>query len=116
MDPYKELGIGADASSEEIKSAYRKLAKRYHPDANPDSSYASDKMNRINAAYAMLRDGADDLDLSEDWYRKKAEDTGEGRYSIFYHPVFRRVVLIGIAVSMAAVGIVSAFSSALFAH
>ena len=56
MDPYKELGVTRDASEEEIKSAYRTLAKKYHPDANPKEEGAAEKMNRINAAYAD-RDG-----------------------------------------------------------
>ena len=114
MDPYEELGISPDASSEEIKSAYRKLAKQYHPDTNPDDSYAAEKMNRINEAYSMLREGRNDLELGEDWYRRQSEEAYR-KESVLYNPFFRRVVLIGIAASMAVVGIVSAFFSGMFA-
>lgn len=38
MDPYTELGISPDASPEEIKSVYRRLAKQYHPDVNPGTA------------------------------------------------------------------------------
>ena len=48
-DPYSVLGISPDSSEEEIKSAYRKLVKQYHPDANPQEEHAEERMNQINA-------------------------------------------------------------------
>ena len=53
-DPYKVLGVNPGASDEEIKKAYRTLAKKYHPDLHPDDPAASTKMNEINAAYDIL--------------------------------------------------------------
>ena len=116
MDPYSELGVSPDASEEEIKSAYRALAKRYHPDADPKEENAAEKMNRINAAYAMLRGKPADLYWEEeDWFQEQAEDPVARRSSFLYHPTFRRVVVLLIAASLAIVGIVSAFFSALWA-
>ncbi len=55
-DPYKVLGVSPDASDEEIKRAYRKLAKQYHPDLNPGDQEAAKKMQAINAAYEQIKD------------------------------------------------------------
>ena len=54
-DPYQILGVSPDASDEEIKRAYRKLAKQYHPDANPGDEYAAKKMQEINDAYDRIK-------------------------------------------------------------
>lgn len=54
-DPYSVLGVSRDASEEEIKSAYRRLAKKYHPDLNPGDPEATRKMNEINAAYQQIK-------------------------------------------------------------
>ncbi len=54
-DPYKVLGVSPNASDDEIKTAYRKLAKKYHPDLNPGDKYAAQKMNEINAAYDQIK-------------------------------------------------------------
>ena len=54
-DPYKVLGVSPDASDEEIKKAYRRLAKKYHPDVNPGDAAAERKMNEINAAYDQIK-------------------------------------------------------------
>lgn len=50
------LGVSADADEEAIAAAYRKLAKRFHPDARPDDEAAVLRMAEINIAYALLRD------------------------------------------------------------
>ncbi|MCL2851275.1 MAG: molecular chaperone DnaJ [Firmicutes bacterium] len=55
-DPYGTLGISKGASTDEIKSAYRKLAKQYHPDLNPNNKEAESKMKDINAAHDILSD------------------------------------------------------------
>lgn len=53
-NPYATLGIKKDANKKEIKSAYRKLAQKYHPDKNPDNDKAEDKFKEIAAAYGIL--------------------------------------------------------------
>ncbi len=54
-DPYKVLGVSPDASDQEIKQAYRKLVKQYHPDRNPGDPVAAKKMQEINAAYEQIK-------------------------------------------------------------
>ena len=54
-DPYKVLGVSPDASDEEIKRAYRRLAKKYHPDLNPGDAEAAKKMQQVNAAYEQIK-------------------------------------------------------------
>ena len=54
-DPYKVLGVSPDASDDEIKRAYRQLAKKYHPDLHPGDQEAARKMQEINAAYEQIK-------------------------------------------------------------
>ena len=54
-DPYKVLGVSPDASDEEIKRAYRRLAKKYHPDLNPGDQVAAQRMQEVNAAYEQIK-------------------------------------------------------------
>jgi molecular chaperone DnaJ len=55
-DYYQKLGISKDASQNEIKKAYRKLARKYHPDLNPGDKTSEEKFKEINEAYAVLGD------------------------------------------------------------
>lgn len=55
-DFYAILGVGRNASDEEIRRAYRKLARKYHPDVNPGNKQAENKFKEISAAYEVLSD------------------------------------------------------------
>ncbi len=55
-DYYKVLGVNRNASEREIKQAYRRLARQYHPDVNPGDKSAEEKFKQVNAAYEVLSD------------------------------------------------------------
>ncbi|MCC2097533.1 MAG: DnaJ domain-containing protein, partial [Hyphomicrobiales bacterium] len=55
-DYYELLGVGRSADEKELKSAFRKLAMKYHPDRNPDDKASEAKFKEINEAYEVLRD------------------------------------------------------------
>ena len=55
-DYYEVLGVSKDASSDELKKSYRKLAMQYHPDRNPDDKSAEEKFKEAAEAYEILSD------------------------------------------------------------
>ena len=55
-DYYKTLGVEKNASQDEIMSAYRKLAKQYHPDLHPNDAAAAEKFKEVNEAYSVVGD------------------------------------------------------------
>ncbi len=77
-DPYRVLGLEPNATDEEVKRAYRQLAKKYHPDMNPGDAYAAQKMNEINAAYDQIKNPTKqqtsyrsaNYDPFADWFRQ----------------------------------------------
>lgn len=54
-NPYSVLGVSENATDSEIRAAYRKLAKQYHPDLNPNDPVAAAKMNEVNVAYDQIK-------------------------------------------------------------
>src|SRR5215208_2707970 len=67
-DPYKTLGVAKNAADEEIKKAYRKLARENHPDRNPNDAAAEERFKDIQGAYDILSDAE----------KRKAYDSGGG--------------------------------------
>lgn len=76
-DFYAVLGVSEKAGAEEIKKAYRKLAKQYHPDANPDNPTAAEKFKTISEAYGVLSDA--DKRAKYDTMRKLGAFGGMGQ-------------------------------------
>jgi curved DNA-binding protein len=82
IDYYKILGIKRDATQEEIKKAYRRLAKRFHPDLNKDDPQAKSRFQEINEANEVLSDPEKRRrydEYGENW--KQSEDFGTGSNS-----------------------------------
>lgn len=78
-DPYKVLGLEPNASDEDVKRAYRKLAKKYHPDLNPGDEEAARKMQEVNEAYDRIK--------SPEKYTQQ-QSTGYGSYGGGYYDPF----------------------------
>jgi curved DNA-binding protein len=82
-DYYKTLGVERGASQAEIKSAYRKLARKHHPDVNPNNKDAETRFKLINEAYQVLSDAAKRKkydELGADWERGTTEEEMRRRY------------------------------------
>jgi len=94
-DPYKILGVQRTDSADTIRAAYRKLAKKHHPDVNPGRPEAADKFKSIAGAYDLLSDadkrarydrgeidetGAEKAPPPRDFYRAHAEAPGGAKY------------------------------------
>lgn len=108
-DYYEVLGVKREATDEQIRQAYRKLARKYHPDLNPNDKTAEEKFKEINEAYEVLSDkdkrkkydrlganwkngaeftpppGWEQVDFSQGF---SAEETGGGIFSDFFETLF----------------------------
>ncbi len=78
-DPYDVLGVAKNASAKDIKSAFRKLAKKYHPDQNRDDPKAQDRFSEINQAYEIVGDD----DKRGQFDRGEIDASGKQRFAGF---------------------------------
>ena len=87
QDPYRVLGVSQGASEDEIKKAYRTLAKKYHPDVNNGSPEAEARMKEVNEAYSQLmkmrREGSSGSQNAYGGYNS-GYGSGYGGYSGYY--------------------------------
>lgn len=81
MDYYKILGVPRDADEEQIKRAYRKKAKQYHPDLNPGNAEAEAKFKEIVEAYEVLgtAEKRESYDLKQEKAAAFGQKTGQNR-------------------------------------
>jgi len=106
-DPYKILGLAKDATADQVRAAYRKLAKKHHPDLNPGDKRAEEKFKEISTAHDLLSDpekrarfdrgeidGTGQEQAPRDFYRGYAEGEQGKRYrraapdAAAYHDIF----------------------------
>lgn len=80
-DPYEVLGVAKNADENELKSAYRKLAKKYHPDLNGGDEEAAEKLKEVNEAFSILID--DEKRQRYDRFGAAAFENGGGGYGDF---------------------------------
>lgn len=122
-DPYEVLGVPKGASEDEIKTAYRRLAKKYHPDLNPGDPVAAQKMNEINEAYDRIKNpqaytrqqnpytqnpygyGQQGTDPFEEFFRQaRQQQQQQSNRQYTYRPVrfsfFRLLLIIWILIQM----------------
>ena len=75
-DPYKTLGVERKATDDEIKKAYRKLARQYHPDRNPGDAAAEERFKEVQEAYSILSDAE----------KRRSYDSGGGVFGAGFDP------------------------------
>lgn len=91
QDYYKVIGVTPEASEEEIKSAYRRMAKKYHPDAHPGDEACERRFREINEAYGVLGDPEKRKKYDADNSRPKAGAARSGADNQdIYQNIFRQ--------------------------
>lgn len=83
MNPYQVLGVSENANEQEIKKAYRELAKKYHPDLNPKDANAEQKFKEIVDAYEILSDAQKRQEWESTVRHKKVSSAKKNKTSSF---------------------------------
>ncbi|TFG27389.1 molecular chaperone DnaJ, partial [Candidatus Thorarchaeota archaeon] len=87
-DYYDVLGVGRNATQEEIRKAYRTLAKKYHPDKNPNDKSSEDRLKKINVAYGVLGDPEKRANYDR-WGTADAQGIDMGGFQDIFSSLFR---------------------------
>ena len=87
-DPYQILGVSPTASDEEVTKAYRKLAKKYHPDLNPGDEQAAKKMSEINEAYRLIKSGEAHNNSYQTYHSETTHHTNSGYTGYGWNPFY----------------------------
>lgn len=82
-DCYAKLQLNHQASADDIKTAYRRLARQYHPDLNPSDRTAERRFKEINAAYEALCDRQQDQDAPPHAYRSSSQRSAPHRNAAY---------------------------------
>ena len=98
-NPYETLGVKRDASAEDIQKAYRKLARKYHPDMNPDDATAKTKFQEVQNAFEILGDAEkrknfDQFGTADPHFAGAGGPAGPGGAAGPIRPARRRIRLI----------------------
>ena len=100
IDYYKTLEVSKTATQDEIKKAYRKLARKYHPDMNPNDKNAEQKFKEINEANEVLSDPENRAKYDkygEHWQHgeeyERAQQQAQGGFGALHKATFRKVII-----------------------
>ena len=89
QDYYETLGVSKNASDNEIKSAYRKVAMKYHPDKNPGDSSAEEKFKEAAEAYSVLSDEKK-KDQYDRFGHNQFQNMSSGQSNMDFEDIFRK--------------------------
>ncbi len=91
MNPYEVLGVSPDASDDDVARAYKRLAKKYHPDLNPDNEEAARKMGEVNRAYDDIKAMRQRGESYQTYYNRqnRGADPGQTAYGSPFDPFGR---------------------------